>query len=161
MKEIEYVIPGSTYHFDSSKQRHYFLGSGKSTKHSALTSKEYCEEKGEELYDFLVKYTPAGIYKKLVCQIIEGDLSCNKYLKELLREVKGKECPGCGEIKPLSEYYIYDKVKHYSACKRCTRAREKREYSPEKRRKKYRETKTNFKIRCNREYNRIRVEGLH
>ncbi len=146
MKEIEYVIPGSTYHFDSSKQRHYFLGSGKSTKHSSLSNKGYCEQKGKELYDFLVKYTPAGIYKKLVCHIIEGDLSCNKYLKELLREVKGKECPKCGEIKPLSEYYIYDEVKHQSFCKRCTRAREKREYSSEKRRKKYEKLKLKFDL---------------
>ncbi len=141
MKEIEYVIPASTYHFDSGKQRHYFLGSGKSTKHSSLSNKDYCEQKGEELYHFLVKYTPAGIYEKLVHQIIEGDLSCNKYLMGLLREVKGKECPECHKIKPLSEYYIYDEVKHQSFCKGCTRAGQRREYSPEKRRKKYEKLK--------------------
>ncbi len=119
-----HTVPGSAFHNNSNKvKEHYYLfKSGKATAPRKLESSDYCKREGMEIYKFLVKNTPAGIYEELVRQIIAGDITCNCHTAELLgmskqevskkaQDIKNgkivpeKVCTKCNTTKPLTEFY--------------------------------------------------------
>lgn len=80
----EYVIPGSAFRTDRySKDRYFFLRSGKSTPHKKLVRKDYCRQVAKELLFYLVQHLPASIFKEFVIQMGEWDKGCNNYLKRI------------------------------------------------------------------------------
>ena len=81
---VDCVIPASTFQNDSyAPERYFFLKTGRATPHNQLAG-GYCKQSGKDLYDFLVQYTPAGIYEQLVRLIISRDITCDNYCAEIL-----------------------------------------------------------------------------
>ena len=80
----EHIIPASTFQNDSyTREKYFFLKTGRATSHNQLAG-GYCKQSGKDLYDFLVQYTPAGIYEQLVRLIISRDITCDNYCAEIL-----------------------------------------------------------------------------
>lgn len=75
-KSSEVIFPMALDH----KQEHYLTIINKgSCPQGDLENRSYQEKKGKEIYNFLVAWCPAGIFRAFIHQIILGDVGCNNY----------------------------------------------------------------------------------
>lgn len=54
------------------------------------------------------------------------------WLRDENGEFVSKKCKTCGEIKPLSDYYVNYRKEHFIACKECCKERRRRVHAEKK-----------------------------